>query len=163
MEALRKTYEKLGFSGVTTYIQSGNVIFRETDHKPQLLSQRIAHQIKTDFGFDVKVLVLTIEAMKEIIHHNPFVDDPARDPTFLHVTFLAEKPGNFDMNAIKEKKQGGEEIAFTDRAIYLYCPHGYGKTRLGNNFLEARLKVTATTRNWKTTKELYKIAKEISS
>jgi uncharacterized protein (DUF1697 family) len=54
--------------------------------------------------------------------------------------------------------QIGEEIAFSDKAVYLYCPNGYRRTRLINSFLENKLKVWATTRNWKTTNELYKIA-----
>ena len=49
-------------------------------------------------------------------------------------------------------------IYFASNAVYLYLPNGYSETKLNNNFLEKKLKVVATTRNWKTTKELLKIA-----
>ncbi len=42
-----------------------------------------------------------------------------------------------------------EQLKVEGREVYLYCPNGYGKTKLNNNFLEKKLKVFATTRNWK--------------
>ena len=161
MDALKKTYESLGFRNVTTYVQSGNVIFNASDTEPEKPEQMIYNQIVKDFGFEVPVIVLTPEKLKLVVDNNPFVIDPTKDTAFLHVTFLSAKPGNYDGSAIAAKKQEGEEIYFTGEAVYLYCPNGYGRTKLNNNFLEARLKETATTRNWKTTNELLKIAQEI--
>jgi uncharacterized protein (DUF1697 family) len=48
-------------------------------------------------------------------------------------------------------------VIIEDR-IYLYCPGGYGKTKLSNNYFENKLKVEATTRNWKTLLKLNEIA-----
>ena len=59
-----------------------------------------------------------------------------------------------DEELLFSKKTGNEEIVITDAVVYLYCPHGYGGTKLNNNFLESKLKVQATTRNWKTTLKL---------
>jgi uncharacterized protein (DUF1697 family) len=78
----------------------------------------------------------------------------------LHITFLADVPTGFNFKDIEAKKQGDEEIFINGKAIYLYCPRGYGKTKLTNSFLESKLKVTATTRNWKTVNELLRIAQE---
>lgn len=161
MDALRKRYENLGFHNVTTYVQSGNVVFVANDLEINRLEQTISQQIEKDFGFDVPVIVLTIENLKGIIGNNPFFDDPNKDPSFLHVTFLSSKPGHYDPKTIEAKKQSGEEILFADNAVYLYCPSGYGRTKLTNNFLEMKLKVRATTRNWKTVNELLKIANQM--
>lgn len=158
MDTLRVTFEKLGFQNVTTYVQSGNVVFSGKAQKSEELAQIIARQINKDFGFEVPVIVMTIDRLKNIIDNNPFVTDSNKEKAFLHVTFLSSKPGKFDPNAIEEKKSNGEEFFFTDNAVYLYCPNGYGKTKLNNTFLETKLKVPATTRNWKTTHELLKIA-----
>lgn len=160
MDALRKSYENLDFHNVTTYVQSGNVIFTGQNTKPDVLGQTITRQIEKDFGFDVPVIVLSIDKLKQIIDSNPFVKDNNKDKTFLHVTFLSSKPQKFDLNAIEEKKLNGEEIIIADNAVYLYCPNGYGKSKLNNSFLETKLKVGATTRNWKTTNELLKIAEQ---
>lgn len=159
MDALKKMYENLNLEKIQTYVQSGNVIFlsKQKDHKN--LEKLISSQIKTDFGFDVPVIVFNVETLEDIIENNPFTKEKWKDISFLHVTFLADSPLNIDKKSITEKKQENEEIEFTSKAIYLYCPNGYGKTKLNNNFLETKLKVTATTRNWKTTNALLKLAK----
>ncbi|TAG11077.1 MAG: DUF1697 domain-containing protein [Sphingobacteriia bacterium] len=160
MDALRKSYENLGFHNITTYVQSGNVIFSGNNVNPNELVQIITRQIETDFGFKVPIIVLTINNLKKIIDSNPYLKDSNKDTTFLHVTFLSSKPQKINFTAVEEKKLSGEEIFFTDDAVYLYCPNGYGKTKLTNGFLETKLKIGATTRNWKTTNELLKIAQE---
>ena len=161
MEALRKSYEKLGFQNVTTYVQSGNVIFSGNKVKPDQLVLSISQQIEKDFGFIVPVIVLTVDKLKQIIDSNPFSKHVNKEPSYFHVTFLSSKPQKIESDKIEEKKLNGEEIAFSDNAVYLYCPNGYGKTKLNNSFLETKLKVKATTRNWKTTNELLRIAQEV--
>jgi uncharacterized protein (DUF1697 family) len=158
MEALKKSYEKLQLSNVRTYIQSGNVIFDAAEGDTRTIESKISSQIEADFGVQVPVFVLTSESLKRIIEENPFTKDPGKDITFLHATFLAEMPKQYDRESIEDKKQGDEEIRFSEKAIYLYCPHGYGRTKLNNNFLEKKLKVGATTRNWRTTLELLRLA-----
>ena len=158
MEALQKLYETLGFHNITTYVQSGNVIFASNEIDFRELEQKISRQIENDFGFDVPVIVLTIDKLKDVIENNPFLKDPNKDHSFLHVTFLSSPADNYDLKTIEDKKQSGEEIFFSDNAVYLYCPNGYGKTKLTNNLLEAKLKVAATTRNWKTANKLLSLA-----
>ena len=160
MDALRKMYEGLGFHTITTYVQSGNVIFSTSEIEIHKLEQKIFRQIEKDFGFEVPVIVLTIDRLQQVVENNPFLNDSNKNPAFMHVTFLAAKPLVFDSEIIETKKQIGEEIAFSENAVYLYCPNGYGNTKLTNNFLETKLKVGATTRNWKTTNELLRIAKQ---
>ncbi|MCX6263118.1 MAG: DUF1697 domain-containing protein [Bacteroidetes bacterium] len=162
MADLQKTYEKLGFGNITTYVQSGNVVFTGKKATPKELAASISQQIAKDFGFQVPVLVLSINSLRQIIASNPFLQDSEKDIAFIHITFLSSQPPKFDEKAIEEKKLGGEAIAFTNMAVYLYCPNGYGKTKLTNSFLETKLQVSATTRNWKTTNELVRIAEEIS-
>lgn len=161
MDALRKSFESMQFSNVKTYLQSGNIIFSYDDIEEKNLEEQISKEIEKEFGFDVPVIVLSIERLKQIIDHNPFVKDPIKDTLFLHITFLSSKPKEFSKDKIVEKKDKEEEIAFSDSAIYLYCPNGYGNTKLSNNFLERNLNVIATTRNWRTTNELLKIAEQI--
>ena len=160
MDALKKSYENLGFHNVTTYVQSGNIVFFANDEKVEALEQKIKKQIELDYDLEVPVLVLFIEKLKQIIDNNPFVKD--KDIAFLYVTFLSLKPKIIDFKAIEDKKQNGEEIYFLENVVYLYCPNGYGKTKLTNNFLESKLKVCATTRNWKTINELVKIAEQLT-
>lgn len=161
MDALRKLYESLGFQSVTTYKQSGNLIFTASGFDNNELEQTVSERIEKDFGIIVPVIVLTIDRLREIVDNNPFLKDSSKDIAFLHATFLASQPLSYNQKDIEDKKQDGEDIVFTDNVVYLYCPNGYGRTKLTNNFLETKLKVSATTRNWKTTNELLTIAQRI--
>ena len=160
MNILEKMYENLDFKNVLTYVQSGNVISQYRSEKPEILERKIQNQIKTDFGYDVPVIILTLDRLKKIVDANPLMEDPAKEKSFLHYTFLGSVPENYNQVEILKRKSEQEEIYFTDDAIYLYCPNGYGRTKLNNNFLERKLKITATTRNWKTTLKLLELAQK---
>lgn len=158
MADLKMLFEKLGFTGVKTYVQSGNVIFQYRNENPKEIEQKIQNEIKSAYGFDVPVIVFQAEKFQQIVLANPFKDDTTKETSHLYVTFLASPPEIYDSEAILNKKSGREEIEFSNEAVYLYCPNGYSKSKLSNNLLENKLKVTATTRNWKSCNEILKIA-----
>ena len=160
MDVLQKMYKDLCFDSVTTYIQSGNIVFRSVETKLEKLEKEISNQIEKVFGFDVPVIVLTIDNLQQIIDDNPFPKDQSKDQNFLHITFLSSNPAKYDIKAIQEKRLSGEEIVIIENAVYLYCPNGYSNTKLNNTFLETKLNVRATTRNWKTANKLLQIASE---
>ncbi|HET9825023.1 MAG TPA: DUF1697 domain-containing protein [Chitinophagaceae bacterium] len=162
MDALRKLFIDLGFVNVQTYIQSGNVIYQSKKLEARKINQAIENNIKQKFGFDVPVITLTLEELIKIAKSNPFSKDKTRDTSFFHVTFLSDKPKVNDVNKIKENDFKPDEFKEIDKVIYLYCPNGYGRTKLSNSFFENKLKVSATTRNWKVTSELISIAKEMT-
>ena len=158
MDDLKAMYRQLNFQNIETYLQSGNVIFWDEKYDPSDLATTISSKIQKQFGFEVPVIVLNVDDLKAIIEANPFKDDLKMDQQFLHVTFLAADPKKIDFETITAKRSSGEEIVMIKKAVYLYCPNGYGRTKLTNNFLETKLRVGATTRNWKTVNELLKIA-----
>lgn len=161
MDALRKLYEGLGYQNVISYVQSGNVVFTSDDSNPHELELKISRQIDKDFGINVPIIVLTIERLKRIIEDNPFSKDSDKEPAFLHITFLFSQPESPNLKTIENKKQNEEEILILNDVVYLYCPNGYGRTKLTNNFLEAKMNINATTRNWKTTNELLRLAENM--
>lgn len=158
MDSLSKLYEGLHFRKVRTYIQSGNVIFRVENSKSKDLGRNISNHIQKEFGYEVPVIVLDAEELQDIVRKNPFATDMVIKPSQLHVTFLSSKPEHTDIEIIQRKKSAGEEFSIIEKAVYLNCPDGYGKTRLTNAFFENTLQVRATTRNWKTTLKLLEIA-----
>lgn len=160
MEALRTMYENLDFKFVKTYVQSGNVIFATDETKIDKLEATIKEQIEIDFGYVVPVIVFTKEKMQKIIGLNPYLNNPEKEVSYMYVTFLASTPMKYDETFYAEKIEDGEEILIVDNAVYLYLPNGYANTKLNNNLFESKLKVEATTRNWKTTNALLNIAQE---
>lgn len=81
-----------------------------------------------------------------------------KDLTKLYITFLLNVPEKWPLDKIKEIKAESEDLFIVGREIYLHCPKGYGKTKLSNNLFEKKLKVSATTRNWKTVSKLLELA-----
>jgi uncharacterized protein (DUF1697 family) len=158
MDALKEMYEDLHFVNVRTYIQSGNVIFEGKKSNRKDLEMLISNQLQKHFGFEVPVIILESGELKDITARNPYRDDMTKDISYMHVTFLSSKPAPVTLATINKVASPGEELTITDKAVYLYCPNGYGKTKLTTTFLEKTLKVGATTRNWKTALELLNIA-----
>jgi uncharacterized protein (DUF1697 family) len=118
-------YQQVDFQNAETYLQSGNVIFRDDQSDPTDLAATISSKIQEQFGFEVPVFVFNIDDLKSIIEANPFKDDLRMDRQFLHVTFLAADPKEVEFELIESKKSPDEEIVLIKKAVYLYCPHGY--------------------------------------
>jgi uncharacterized protein (DUF1697 family) len=113
-----------------------------------------------EFGFIVPVMVKLKSAFIKVIDENPFQNE---DLSKLHVTFLSEIPKNENVLKIASTDYAPDKIAILENSVYIICPNGYGNTKLNNTFLEKKLKVIATTRNWKTINELFNIADKISN
>jgi uncharacterized protein (DUF1697 family) len=158
MEPLRELFVKMGFEKIATYIQSGSIVFQSIHSDPKKLEKIISAGLKGAFGFNIPVLLLTVEELKAVALNNPFISDDSKDASFLHVTFFSAEPEIDLFENLKNGESPGEVIELEGKAIYLYCPNGYGRTRLTNTFLEKKLKVTATTRNWKTVNALLEMA-----
>lgn len=159
MERLRAAFEELGFAQVKTYVQSGNVIF-ETDKPAASLAATIEKKILAEFGFEVPVLTKSAKELADIVKRNPFVKDPDIDPTKLHVTFLSDNPPRNALELLQPLAAGAEQVRLVSRAVYLFCPNGYGNTKLTNTAIEKKLSCRATTRNWTTTNKLLEMAEE---
>lgn len=156
MAEFRVSLENLGFTNVRTYIQSGNVVFETTKTSPKKLSEMIQKIIVSYFGFSTSVIVKPPLEINKTIENNPFLKQKNADPSKCHVTFLSKLPRKVDLEKIIEIKSE-DQIICSGQDIYLYCPNGYGRTKLTNNFLEKLLGISATTRNWKTVTHLYEL------
>ncbi len=160
MQVLTKLYEDLGFKNVKTYIQSGNVVFKSKQTDNLKLEAIISKKITEVFSFEVPVIVMKHKEVEGVFKNNPFIIKKKLDVNFLHVTFFSQQPKQEDMDKISGVF-GNDEFVFTEKAVYLYCPDGYSKSKLTNSFFENKLKVIATTRNWKSTTELVNIASSL--
>ena len=158
MAELKSLYVSLDFENVLTYIQSGNVVFNSTENDESKLTNQISDKILEVFGFDVKVIIRTKNDWVKVIENNPFIKRSGIDPKKLHVTFLSQEPSEINQDELDKVKHDTEEYVVMGEEIYFYCPEGYGRTKLSNNFLERKVKVTATTRNWNTVNKLLEIA-----
>jgi uncharacterized protein (DUF1697 family) len=113
--------------------------------------------LESILGTTVAVLVRTKDELDGVIKTNPFVRR-REDVGSLHVTFLGAAPDPESVVAAAQRRIDGDEFQVVGREVYLFCPHGYGKTKLTNTLFEKKLGSTATTRNWKTVTTLVSMA-----
>jgi uncharacterized protein (DUF1697 family) len=155
MESLRESFESLGLSDVKTYIQSGNVIFKSAKAFTAGLARKIAAKILHDFGFSVFVQVRTPEELGAVLKGNSLLKQAGIDASKLHLTFLSEPAPKMAEEILEMLAAKSERFLIRGREIYLYCPDGYGNTKLSNRAIEEKLSLQATTRNWKTVNVLF--------
>jgi len=158
MEQLRASLTALGLGDVKTYIQSGNIVFAAAPEAAASLSGKIEKRILKDFSFVVPVLLRTVREMEEIVRENPLLKVTGVDHAKLHVTFLSTNPPKTAVGQLLPLAVPPEQLFIVGREIYLYCPNGYGNTKLSNVTIEKKLSVGATTRNWKTVNTLLAMA-----
>ena len=158
MADLKSLYENLEFKEVSTYIQSGNVTFKSNEESPDLeLAKKIEQAICQKYQFEVPVVVRNANEWKNVISANPFLKEKTIDVEKLYVTFLSKIPGKAALQSIHQFDFSPDRFIIIEKEVFLYIPEGYGETKLSNKFFENKLKVTATTRNWKTINKLFEI------
>ena len=96
MADLTALFMELGYSDVTTYIQSGNVIFNGPDDiQVAEASIKIEKAINEKFGYDIPAIIKTVSELKEVIVTNPYLEEATINPSKMAVLFLNEKPSEY--------------------------------------------------------------------
>lgn len=160
MERLRASFEALGFTDVKTYVQSGNVVFKTAKISEISLVTKIAKKVLDDFGFSVSVLVRTPAELDAVLERNPIAKQAGAEENKLYVTFLSQPAPKGTEELLKPLATAAEQIHVDGREIYLHCPNGYGTTKVSNTAIEKKLSAQATTRNWRTVKNLFEMAQD---
>jgi len=152
MAELRELLSSLQFENVQTYIQSGNIVLNSEFSKEEIVD-KVKNGIASTFGYDVPVLVRTIDEWEKAIANNPY---PTENHKIVSFTFLNKVP----IETIVEVNITNDDLyTIVNDMVYMYCPDGFGRTKLTNNLFEKKLKVTATSRNFRTTMMLLEMAK----
>lgn len=158
MPELARAFEKGGFENVRTYIQSGNVIFDTAEESCDILAGRIKELVTEQFGLTLQLLVITPQELSEIVSHNPFTERTGIDTARLHVTFLDREADSEKAEKLLSYNYPPDEIIIGSRIVYVHCPDGYGRTKYTNTFVEKKLGVNATSRNWNTCQKLLELS-----
>ena len=157
MDALKLLFLNLGYENVVTYIQSGNVVFTSKSTDVLKIQSEIHEKINEYFELNIPILIISKQELETVLANNIFVNNRSEDTTKLHVTFLSQMPLAIDIAQIVTVNYEEDEFIIVEKTIYLFCPNGYGNTKLTNTFFEKKLKVSCTTRNWKTVNELNRL------
>lgn len=148
MDRLREVLGAAGFENVKTYIQSGNVVLESELRDESDVRALIEETVAREF-FPTPVMVRTRDEVKRLYDSNPFADQEFEEKWF-HLVFLDEELTPEKTELLLAQQCDTEEYATAGREIYCLLRAGVADSTLGKRFLETKLKVSATARNWRT-------------
>lgn len=161
MDALKKALESIGFTNVETYIQSGNVFVETKEESPGKVGFLIKQEIFKTFGHDVPVVVIGKEDLKICLVKNPFLNEKELDTKKLYVSFLSKSLTAESIHDLKISNIKPDELHIDKTRIYIKYQDSPAKTKLDNNYIEKKLVLTSTIRNWNTVNKLLEIFEKI--
>jgi uncharacterized protein (DUF1697 family) len=160
MELLKSCLEAIGFQNVQTYIQSGNVFVDSEEENAAALGFKIKQEIFKVFGHDVPVVVIGKSDLKACFVNNPFLKEKEVDFKKLYVAFVSKVLKTENINDLKISQFKPDEAHIDTNKIFIKYAVGAGKTRLNQKYIEKKLALTATIRNWNTVTQLLQLYEE---
>ncbi|MGJ8664898.1 MAG: DUF1697 domain-containing protein [Patiriisocius sp.] len=143
----------LGFTNPKIYLHTGNWIFT-SEAKSEVVAKQIETAITSKYGWEVPVLVFKASEISNIFNACPFSEEVKEKSYF---TLLDSNPNKENIKVLSQYSYPNEAFFMGERCVYYYPIHGAGKAKMSNNFFENKLKVTATSRNYKTMNAIVKM------
>lgn len=163
MAELKAVFEECGFENVVTYINSGNIAFNcksprvskgdSLNASEEKLTSKIEQAIEKHFSKQIPVMIREQPAIAEILANNPFAGQ-FESHKEMHVLFLREEMPAEKLEQLLAAAPDGERYAVIGRELYCHLPKGVIESLLGKSFIEKKLKLAVTGRNWRTTEKL---------
>ncbi len=147
MAALKSVFEAAGAKNVTTYIQSGNVVF---SGPVSLNAKKLATAIEKHFKLNVSVTVRTHAQLAAIVKANPY-----DEVDLVHVAFLMN--GKPKLSGVDAESLLPEEFTHIGNELFFYLPNGMGVSKLPA-YVGRRAGVDMTVRNWRTVNKLLELS-----
>ena len=163
MSELCALYGSLGHCDARSHINSGNVVFRTSEHDLAAIVKKLESAIEKKCGFHADVVVRTTAELRDVVRRNPFAKRKEVEPGKLLVTFLPKKLAADISEQIRSFNPGPDEMHLDGREIYTYFPDGVGRSKLFSALAGKMLKNEGTSRNWNTVLKLLEIAEELEA
>ena len=160
MEALKTMLENIGFTNVRTYLQSGNVFVDTEEESASKVGFMIKQEIFKVFGHEVPTIVITKEDLELCFKNSPYLKEKDIDTKKLYVAFVSTALKSENINDLKISQFKPDEASIDGNRIFIKYDIGAGKTRLEGKYIEKKLNVIVTMRNWNTVTNLLKMYME---
>ncbi|RYG65798.1 DUF1697 domain-containing protein [bacterium] len=160
MEKLRELFSELGLEDVRTYIQTGNVFFTSEAKDRAQLTAQIEEHLKKSLGYEVPVMLRTVDELEYALSLDPFKDVEITDEVRLCIAFLSEPLPEDVQFPLVSPKEDMRLLSVTKGEVFLVAYHAPGKAANAAAFIEKAFKVKTTTRFWGTTGKILEAAKK---
>jgi uncharacterized protein (DUF1697 family) len=159
MKDLVAMFVAAGCEDVTSYIQSGNVVYRAPAKVAARVPAIVGAAITKRFGFTVPIVLRTADELRDVVANNPFLA-AGIEPSQVHMMFLADRPAAAKVAILAADRSPGDAFTVRGRDVYLHLPNGVARTKLTNDWFDRALATTSTVRNWNTVLRLLALATE---
>jgi len=160
MKDLRDALVKNKFENVKTYINSGNILFESNDEKKKV-KKFFEKTILTHFNLKINVTVKTQKELDGIIVNNPFNSKNENENSKRIVVMLSDNVSEDQVSQLKSDKRIAENYYHEGDLLYIYYHDGAGRSKFTTTYIDKKLKVTSTARNWNTMLKMSEMIKEI--
>ncbi len=150
MADLREALAAHGFTDVSTYIASGNVILDAGDRGEQQVVDEVAMVVGDRFDLSIPIVARAAAHWPAILATNPFPEAASTEPKYVHVSLCDQAPDAEAVEAFDHETYEPDEVRVVGRELYLRYPEGVARSKLTGAVLERKLGVTTTARNWST-------------
>jgi uncharacterized protein (DUF1697 family) len=153
MEPLKKLMEEEGYVNVETYIQSGNVVFEHPETSKEKIAKAIEILMYREYGHNVLIFVLDEADLTKAIDGNPYTGrgPEGQGAKKYFVAFLAGIPAGDGLDKLKKYHRGDDLYKIKENVMYMKLASSAADSKLTNVFIENKLNIKATIRNWNTT------------
>lgn len=162
MDDLKALLLRMDFQNVVTYIQSGNVFVDTEEENGASVGFKIKQALFKEMGLEVPIVVISKADLEACFSNNPFLKEKEVDTKKLYVAFISKELHSGHLNDLKTSQFKPDEVSIDGNRIYIKYAVGAGKTRFDQKYIEKKLNVTATIRNWNTVTNLLSIYEERS-
>lgn len=160
MTALKTCFEDMGFENVTTFIQSGNVLFDASQKDVGKLTNAIEKELSKHFNYQSRVVIVSHDQLKETVKHAPkgFGTDAKKyryDIIFLKKPLTAKE-------AIKQVKirEGVDEATVGKDVLYFSRLISKASQSYLSRIIQLPIYQNMTIRNWNTTTKLLTLTEQ---
>jgi uncharacterized protein (DUF1697 family) len=153
MDHLRRLFESLGFSGVETFIASGNVVFETTSNNTQALERKTEKKLGEALGYEVATFIRTGAELAEIANYKPF-RQPDLAAGALNIAFLADTLDDKSKGKLMALRTDIDDFHVHGREIYWLCRRKQSESIFSNAVLEKTLSRPSTLRGANTVQKM---------
>ena len=151
MADLRDVFVDLGFTGVASVIQSGNIVF-ESSPPDRASTAAIIEAVERRFDVHVPVTLRTAATFTAAVEAHPF-DFGEVEAKFHHIMFLAT-PAPLDAAQRLDERVDGDDIAVIGSEVHVRYRNGSGRARFSVDWVDRQLGTVATARNLPTCRKV---------
>lgn len=151
---LRKKLEDLGFTKISTLLNSGNIIFEGDIETTSKLEKNLEKDLEHIFGFVIPCLIRTENEMQQVFNSNVFENIVATKNTRFYVSFIKENTVEKPLLPLYSEDKSYSILALQNRTIFSVLDVTKTATPKAMAILENYFGKNITTRNWNTIEKI---------